>query len=1265
MAAEANVDFENENNFDAYNAGNGKIHVKVLLFSERGYDHNAGRGNNQSLGNNPDPTCDATGCRLYTQAKNGDQTIQLHYWADNYYNNTGAKSQHQWPKDKGVVWVQMWGGVIECTNTYDGLKRTVVADGTVAQIELKRKDEGYHLTWFEFDWYPPESMDEEDFKLFVTTDHHKWNQSSFRTKTYDFGVFSGANEQMAPTICDPFLYAANTNGAAGYGKLATVFTSMSEVKTFYTSQDLTEHALAGSSGMIYIEPTDTVIRGFRVRFYEKRSSDNTTWRWVWTNKVDVPAYHRIHDFAIGPYQYLDESNDKWYEDFRYKQLKWLIHYPMEEDVMEGDVFEIQRAYRSDFSDAVSLDVVPMEYDSLATVNDIQTYSYVDSTEAAWWNPVENSYNIYYRVRRASSAIWGWTPGAYNAVDTFSITSPYEEYTPGSFSNDASYNYTLDDDFANNRAVHFTWEMDNGNFHALRDSVHPGYSYYYWDDNQRLILRKILLERNDTILIEIPQEIVRKAYDSLNYIPWNTEYAKGYVYVHYTDYANTPCTHYKYETYIDTTNVVVKYLKGRDAYTTAIHPVSGPEIYYTEAANINAFTGTDKEYSEYVLLTWDPTEGETGTYTLEARPHADSTWRTLVSGMTDSWYRDTYADPAKGDPWQYRLTMTYDCNGTTLTSSAETTGRRNPYGKISGRIAYADGTGCPDIEVNASRVTDGVVIQRVRTDENGYYLLDSVPYGGSPQYAVTPVSQTAEFRYNNTSATFATITLSLDRCVAQNIDFENISSVRVSGRVLYENSTIPVRDANPPYDAIDENKYPHNMSLCAQVKLGEDYDTDENDIVYALYHNECVGMANVNFDELSNISNVSITVHGNDEMNRQAISFQLWQASTGKVFDLTVNRSILFAHGYVYGCGDEQPLQLTTGGSLMQNIELPKGWSWISTNLNLEATKGAINSCLIADVAWTEGDEIKAPALRQFSSYNSKSGAFEGELTNIHFSQMYMWYTKAGNTIRISGESLPEDSMKVTFRGDGQWNALPCLLDQTTWLVDALAGYYDMASPGDLIKAHDRFATFSKDGKWVGDLASMRPGEGYLFRRLAPGTVTVPFYLSTSTEGDTEEDEEASSNAPKRNALAVMDKAGFSNPNAASNMTMIAKINAESSKRSEGTPNSEAIHVYVGDELAAVAKPITIEEETFYFLTIQSDKTGALRFEMEGGQVLTPINAEGSNRAAIHYVPDAHAGSLTNPVELMPGSDRPYKILENQHVIIIRNNEKYDITGKKL
>lgn len=198
-ATEADADFKTESYFDAYSVGNGKIHVKVLIFSERGYDHNAGRGNNQGLENEPDATCHATGSRVHTKRlSDNTQAIQLHYWADNYYNNTGARNSHHWPKDKGCVWVQLWGGVIECTNTYDGAKRTIVVDGKVQQIELKRKDEGNHLTWFEFDWYPPEDLDAEDFRLYVTSDHHKWNQASFGTKTYDFGVFTGADSDPAP-----------------------------------------------------------------------------------------------------------------------------------------------------------------------------------------------------------------------------------------------------------------------------------------------------------------------------------------------------------------------------------------------------------------------------------------------------------------------------------------------------------------------------------------------------------------------------------------------------------------------------------------------------------------------------------------------------------------------------------------------------------------------------------------------------------------------------------------------------------------------------------------------------------------------------------------------------------------------------------------------------------------------------------------------------------------------------------------------------------
>ena len=150
---------------------------------------------------------------------------------------------------------------------------------------------------------------------------------------------------------------------------------------------------------------------------------------------------------------------------------------------------------------------------------------------------------------------------------------------------------------------------------------------------------------------------------------------------------------------------------------------------------------------------------------------------------------------------------------------------------------------------------------------------------------------------------------------------------------------------------------------------------------------------------------------------------------------------------------------------------------------------------------------------------------------------------------------------------------------------------------------------------------------------------------------------SSANAPAR-AKAVSDQpSAFSNPKASSNMTMICRIDESQESR------VESIRAYIGDELVGVATKI----DSLYFITIQSDAVGELRFETEDGTPLTIVNnSQLDNQSSIvNYVPDAHHGSLKAPIILKPGDDRPYKIIENNHVIIIRNNEKYDVTGKKL
>ncbi|MBQ7648191.1 MAG: carboxypeptidase regulatory-like domain-containing protein, partial [Paludibacteraceae bacterium] len=62
------------------------------------------------------------------------------------------------------------------------------------------------------------------------------------------------------------------------------------------------------------------------------------------------------------------------------------------------------------------------------------------------------------------------------------------------------------------------------------------------------------------------------------------------------------------------------------------------------------------------------------------------------------------------------------------------------------------------------------------------------------YAVVPTHQYGVFSFNNTSAGTASITLSQDNAVATGLDFVNTASVRLTGRVLYKNTTIPVAGA---------------------------------------------------------------------------------------------------------------------------------------------------------------------------------------------------------------------------------------------------------------------------------------------------------------------------------------------------------------------------------------------------------------------------------------------------------------------------------------
>lgn len=772
--------FGQSSNFDAYTMGNGKIHFKILIY---------GKGTNLDgyVGNANDIS------EAYAWTKIGEESPVpfLYYHADDGRNHVGRYSNV--PEDQAFVNIKVLEGLLVVTNVYEGDPVVYNAGDSIYEVPLTRTQVTDNKAYLEFDWYPSVRLVNSSFIAGVHSKAYTGDHGTYRTDDYNLGSFTYNGDQQ-PQLMDPVFYPISNNGTNNYGYLAVPYVSFQEVYQYYTSWNASPVLCTEQGGMLSVKSADSVQHGFYVVMQTKTSNssgDVEIRQWLRSNKVDIPAYHKIHDFTVASYTWQDTTTGYYYSDPRYKTLSWKVYFPYEEDVMSNDLFELQRAYDSSFADAQTIATIPMtweESDSIAYT----TYIFVDSASIVGSNATVNSDSVYYRVRRASASVWGWKNHDYTAEGSDAIEKRLISLRP------TRCKYSKDPDFDNNHKVNLT--IDIWNTGMGDESInHPRERLSYWDPNATLYIKKVLVETGDTILIRVPTEDITSAMNSSFHNPSHTLFYNGTITVPYVDELNTPCTHVNYFYYIDTEGAFLHQdSQGIEFYGDVTQPrqfiLTGDEPYFTDAGNLNSLTATDGEYPDRVLITWTPTEGAVDNYTVETRPDSLSVW-SLLGTTTNAYWNDLLADPTVSSEWQYRVTMNYTCQGTTVSDSRTTTGSRSPWGRVSGRVHYEDGSGCPGITVVATRTSDGVTVQTVLTDASGYYMLDSLPYGGNVEYTITPTSQTAQFRYNNTSSGFATVNLSLGRCVTTGIDFDNISAVRLTGRVLYENSSIPVRDAN--------------------------------------------------------------------------------------------------------------------------------------------------------------------------------------------------------------------------------------------------------------------------------------------------------------------------------------------------------------------------------------------------------------------------------------------------------------------------------------
>ncbi|MBE6311939.1 MAG: T9SS type A sorting domain-containing protein [Bacteroidales bacterium] len=417
----------------------------------------------------------------------------------------------------------------------------------------------------------------------------------------------------------------------------------------------------------------------------------------------------------------------------------------------------------------------------------------------------------------------------------------------------------------------------------------------------------------------------------------------------------------------------------------------------------------------------------------------------------------------------------------------------------------------------------------------------------------------------------------------------------------------------PWEEVDKGKYDNSMSVRGQVLIetekGQEIDTNNEDVIAVFVGGELVGMTKNSFDNATNKSNVYLTVYGNKAMEGKQLSFKLWQASTGKVYTLTPSASLFYANNTLPGYAPETPIVLSANEGEVQRIDLQKGWNWIS--MNLFPWNARLNSMFTVAQGFKPGDLVKSPSEQQFAEFSLKndSYAWEGTLKYPDYHYMYMVRANQYIPVDIEGKALTTSQRQLSLYNS--WNSVPYLLDKPLPVREALADYFDKATVGDVIKSKDAVAVFTENGRWEGSLQTMYPGQGYLLRRLGKQAVTFTYYDTHSSKLT-----QSAQTLPEN----IVE---FTNPDVGTNMTLIAKV-----KANEPITATSRVLAYVGNDLAGIMRPQMIDGDTLVLLTVSADKADQVSFRLEdSGEHI------GSTRQMFAYVPDAHLGTLKEPIIL--------------------------------
>lgn len=426
-------------------------------------------------------------------------------------------------------------------------------------------------------------------------------------------------------------------------------------------------------------------------------------------------------------------------------------------------------------------------------------------------------------------------------------------------------------------------------------------------------------------------------------------------------------------------------------------------------------------------------------------------------------------------------------------------------------------------------------------------------------------------------------------------------------------TLKVFDEQPDW-TVNPGDFAYNMNVYGRIRFNKLFSADAEDMLAAFdAGGRCIGVANSQYLKDNDMWYVFLTVYSNtNRLAANQIEFRSWDASTGLVYTAYPSEEISFESDKVWGTASA-PIIFDGEERVVQNIDLIKGWNWISYNVASELFSDPAS--VLSKAIFAGDEQVKDETNGIYMTYDGvrKQWVNNDPAQALKFDNRHMFLLQSPmvQKLSVSGLAIHEkENLKLDILPN--WNYISYLSTVNLPISEALAGFE--AVEGDIIKSQDRFSMYGETTGWLGSLTYLEPGKGYMLFSKNKTTLTYPDVTAGTTTRST-----ISTRSAGMPVETVAEQAG----QYAANMSVVATV-------------ADNMPLYSGDRLLAYANGELRAEamvterpsdgESLFFLSVGGDRNEGISFALErGGEIIAETSP------MLDYAANTVRGDIEQPM----------------------------------